>query len=105
MFQPDPPRDLELEIPPSPPPLETTLAARRAKRLAIMAKYADLGANPDPEPSSAVQPPPPTTCLSNPESQSHSVAETPAIMSEVNVKTHRDVPSEYMRGFSGLMSS
>jgi serine/threonine-protein kinase PRP4 len=33
--------DLELELPPSPPPVEDLIAARRAKRQAILAKYAD----------------------------------------------------------------
>lgn len=31
--------DLELTLPPSPPPIEDVLAARRAKRAAILAKY------------------------------------------------------------------
>lgn len=31
--------DLELALPPSPPPIEDVLAARRAKRAAILAKY------------------------------------------------------------------
>ena len=95
--QPDPPADMELEIPPSPPPLETTLAARRAKRLAIMAKYAGLDASLSPGPSSAVQPPPPTSSVSNPQSQTHSVAETPTIMSEVDIKPDHEIPSRYMR--------
>ena len=30
---------MELDIPPSPPPVEATLAERRAKRQAILAKY------------------------------------------------------------------
>lgn len=31
--------DMELDLPPSPPPVEDILAARRAKRQAILAKY------------------------------------------------------------------
>ena len=56
---------MELEIPTTPPPIEETLAARRAKRLAILAKYSN---QPTPDPSnrgtplsgtsSAVPPPP-----------------------------------------------
>ncbi|ESK89109.1 serine threonine-protein kinase prp4 [Moniliophthora roreri MCA 2997] len=34
--------EMELDIPPSPPPVEETLATRRAKRQAIMAKYAGI---------------------------------------------------------------
>jgi serine/threonine-protein kinase PRP4 len=33
--------ELELDIPPSPPPVEAALAARRARRLAIAAKYSN----------------------------------------------------------------
>ena len=62
-----------------------------------MAKYAGVGASPSLGPSSAVQPPPPTSSVSNPESQTHSVAETPAAMSEVDVKHYIDMPSQYMR--------
>lgn len=56
---------MELDIPTTPPPIEATLAARRAKRLAILAKYSH---HPTPDPintgtplsgiSSAVPPPP-----------------------------------------------
>lgn len=63
------PTEMELDLPPSPPPVEDTLAARRAKRQAILAKYAaDSGI------SSAVVPPP-TSSLSDPVSQTpHSAA-------------------------------
>ncbi|KAF5348360.1 hypothetical protein D9758_010909 [Tetrapyrgos nigripes] len=57
--------EMELEIPPSPPPVEETLATRRAKRQAILAKYAGLassGVSPSPASglSSAVLEPPPS---------------------------------------------
>ncbi|KAK7040325.1 U4/U6 small nuclear ribonucleoprotein prp4 [Paramarasmius palmivorus] len=38
----EPMPDMELDLPPSPPPVEETLASRRAKRQAIMAKYAGI---------------------------------------------------------------
>lgn len=53
--------EMELDIPPSPPPVEETLASRRAKRQAILAKYANTGVSVSPSPvtttgfSSAVQ--------------------------------------------------
>ncbi|KIK69712.1 hypothetical protein GYMLUDRAFT_151273 [Collybiopsis luxurians FD-317 M1] len=40
--EPEPLPEMELEIPPSPPLVEETLAARRAKRQAILAKYAGI---------------------------------------------------------------
>ena len=69
----------ELELATSPVPIEVTLAARRAKRQAILAKYAGVAsvnttqASPSPGPSSAVQPPPPSAVVSDPQSQHHSV--------------------------------
>ncbi|KAH9036263.1 hypothetical protein EDB84DRAFT_1588054 [Lactarius hengduanensis] len=56
-----------------------TFAARRAKRQAILAKYAGVAsvntteASPSPGPSSAVQPPPPSAVVSDPQSQHHSI--------------------------------
>ncbi|KAF5345349.1 hypothetical protein D9758_008465 [Tetrapyrgos nigripes] len=66
--------EMELEIPPSPPPVEETLASRRAMRQAILAKYAGLassGVSPSASGlSSAVQEPPlshpPSTTLDHP---------------------------------------
>lgn len=68
--QPEP--EMELEIPTTPPPVEATLAARRAKRLAILAKYSN---QPTPDPSntgtplsgtsSAVPPPPSAVAVSD----------------------------------------
>ena len=68
----EPPPEVELEIPKTPPPIETTLAARRAKRLAILAKYSN---QPTPDPSntgtplsgisSAVPPPPSSVSVSD----------------------------------------
>jgi hypothetical protein len=69
----------EFELATSPVPIEVTLAARRAKRQAIHAKYAGVAsvnmtqASPSPGPSSAVQPPPPSVVVSDPQSQRHSV--------------------------------
>ena len=69
----------ELELATSPVPIEVTLAERRAKRQAILAKYAGVAsvnttqASPSPGPSSAVQPPPPSVVVSDPQSQRHSV--------------------------------
>ncbi|KAI9453902.1 kinase-like domain-containing protein [Lactarius psammicola] len=71
--------ELELELATSPVPIELTLAARRAKRQAILAKYAGVAsvdtteASPTPGPSSAVQPPPPSAVVSDPQSQRHSI--------------------------------
>lgn len=69
---------MELDLPPSPPPVEDVLAARRAKRLAILAKYngvESVGASPSP--SSAVQPPPTSSSISDTISRIHSVNDTP----------------------------
>jgi hypothetical protein len=69
----------ELELATSPVPIEVNLAARRAKRQAILAKYAGVAsvnttqASPSPGPSSAVQPPPPSAVVSDPQSQRHSI--------------------------------
>ncbi|KAH9890455.1 kinase-like protein [Cubamyces lactineus] len=76
---------MELDLPPSPPPVEETLAARRARRQAILAKYAGIassnvsqGPTPGPGPSSAVEPPPATPDVSNFPSQAQSVVGTPS---------------------------
>ncbi|KAK7679601.1 hypothetical protein QCA50_017312 [Cerrena zonata] len=82
---PPPPTPLheepELELSTTPPSVEDTLAARRAKRQAILAKYTnqERSATPSSGPSSAVQPPSALSSLSDPLSQSHSVADTPPI--------------------------
>jgi hypothetical protein len=94
---PEPPRDMELDIPPSPPPVEITLAERRAKRQAILAKYAGTSGpahsqvpSPTPGPgqgsSSAVHKPPQSIVpISDPaSSQPRGVAGMP-VASEVNV--------------------
>jgi hypothetical protein len=71
--------ELELELATSPVPAELTLAARRAKRQAILARYAGITsvntteASPSPGPSSAVQQPPPSAVVSDPQSQHHSI--------------------------------
>ncbi|EPQ50700.1 kinase-like protein [Gloeophyllum trabeum ATCC 11539] len=78
--------DYGLTLAASPPPVEETLAARRARRQAILAKYANKGlttggqdASPSPGPSSAVQPPPTTPSVSDPSSQPHSASrDTPS---------------------------
>ena len=87
-LKPEP--DLELELTTSPPPVEQTLAARRAKRQAILAKYAGIssaalsqGVSPSPGPSSAVEPPPTSPAISNTASQSHSPRTTPALIDAI----------------------
>jgi len=66
--------EMELDLPPSPPPVEDILAARRAKRQAILAKYTGAASvntsiSPSPGPSSAAQPPTPSLSVSNHVSQ------------------------------------
>jgi len=72
---------MELDLPSSPPPVEDILAARRAKRQAILAKYvgiasASTGVSPSPGPSSAAQPPTTSFSVSNPISQPQCVSAT-----------------------------
>ena len=83
-----PPVEIELDLPPSPPPVEDVLAARRAKRLAILAKYAGVSSvvtsvSPSPGPSSAVQPPTTSSSISDRISQTPSaidiIAAPPAV--------------------------
>ncbi|KAH8100376.1 kinase-like domain-containing protein [Cristinia sonorae] len=75
--------EIELELPESEPSVEETLAARRARRLAIMAKYSSVNssaaslASPSPGPSSAVDPPPSLPSVSDTISQPHSAIENP----------------------------
>ncbi|PFH53527.1 hypothetical protein AMATHDRAFT_54690 [Amanita thiersii Skay4041] len=71
--------EMDLDIVPSPPPVEDILAARRARRQAILAKYSGAAnAHKDASgTSSAVQPPPPSSSISDPVSQTHSVTGTP----------------------------
>ena len=60
---------MELDLPLSPPPVEDLLAQRRAKRLAILAKYSSAGegaTSQSQSPSSAVQPPPLSSSVSDP---------------------------------------
>ena len=62
--------EMELDLAPSPPPVEDILAARRAKRQAILAKYAGVASvstsiSPSPGPSSAAQPPTHSISVSN----------------------------------------
>jgi len=47
---------VDLEMPVSPPPLEDVLAARRARRAEILAKYANATASPSPAPAHEVHP-------------------------------------------------
>ena len=79
---PVPEMEMELDLQPEQPVAET-LAARRARRQAIMAKYAGIasseqGPTPSPGPSSAVEPPPATPDMSNLPSRIHSANGTPA---------------------------
>ncbi|KAH9857443.1 kinase-like protein [Lenzites betulinus] len=80
----EPEPEVELDLIPSPPPVEDTLAARRARRQAILSKYAGItsanpsqGPTPSPGPSSAVEPPTATPDVSNYPSQTQSVVGTP----------------------------
>jgi len=75
------PPEMELDLPGSPPPVEDILAARRAKRQAILAKYAGTASistsvSPSPGPSSAVQPPTTSSSVSNLVSQTQRVIAT-----------------------------
>ncbi|KII89474.1 hypothetical protein PLICRDRAFT_109520 [Plicaturopsis crispa FD-325 SS-3] len=93
--EPEPAMEIELDLPPSPPPVEETLAARRARRQAILAKYAGVssvntGASASPGPSSAVQPPTPVT-PSDPPTHSYSLSETNGTNTATPLK--RDSPS------------
>ncbi|PPQ91944.1 hypothetical protein CVT25_000987 [Psilocybe cyanescens] len=93
--------EMELDLPSSPPPVEDLLAARRAKRQAILAKYAGVASvstsiSPSPGPSSAVQPPNPSLSVSNPVSQTplHSAHIAPIEIDQVNESSsRRDSPS------------
>jgi serine/threonine-protein kinase PRP4 len=62
--------EMELDLAPSPPPVEDILAARCAKRQAILAKYSGVASvntsiSPSPGPSSAAQPPTHSLSVSN----------------------------------------
>ncbi|RDX47362.1 kinase-like protein [Lentinus brumalis] len=83
---------MELDLVVSPPPVEETLAARRARRQAILAKYAGVASSsawptPSPGPSSAVEPPPVTPDVSNLPSQAQSVVGTPAPVESVRAES------------------
>jgi serine/threonine-protein kinase PRP4 len=68
--------DLELSF--SPPPIEVTLAARRAKRQAILAKYAGVASvDVSPSPGPGVVQPPPTSFHPDVVTQSHDLAIVP----------------------------
>ena len=80
----EPEPELEIDLLTSPPPVEDTLAARRARRQAILAKYAGISsintsqtATPSPGPSSAAEPATAVSAISDPPSQLQSVAVTP----------------------------
>ncbi len=66
-------QDMELEIPSSPPPVEDILAARRARRQAILAKYADASSTADASGISSAAEPPTKFASSDPLSQKHMV--------------------------------
>ena len=67
-------QDMELELAPSPPPVEDVLAARRARRQAILAKYPDASSTADASgSSSAAQPPTKNSSFSDPLSQTQMV--------------------------------
>ncbi|EGN96450.1 hypothetical protein SERLA73DRAFT_186186 [Serpula lacrymans var. lacrymans S7.3] len=89
--RPEPAIEMELDLHVSPPPVEAALAARRARRQAILAKHGIAGveqsASPTPGPSSAVQPPKPVTSISNTISQTHSVSDIPGVSGINSVKS------------------
>lgn len=66
-------QDMELEIPSSPPPVEDILAVRRARRQAILAKYADASGTADASGISSAAEPPTKFASSDPLSQKHMV--------------------------------
>lgn len=79
---------MELDLPPSPPLVEDVLAARRAKRLAILAKYSSAGdgiQSQSQSPSSAVQPPLPSSSLSDPAT----LAPSPSASADIIADDHR----------------
>lgn len=85
----EPEPEMELDLSTTPPPVEETLAARRARRQAIIAQFSGIasaslsvtnGASPSPGPSSAAPHPPPSPSLSNLASQNHSTGATPGFM-------------------------
>lgn len=78
--------ELELEMDVTAPG-EASRSARRARRQAILAKYAGIASNiqsvsPSPGPSSAVQPPQPVSTISDLPSQPHSAVDAPIIPGE-----------------------
>lgn len=80
--------EMELDLPPSPPLVEDVLAARRAKRLAILAKYSSAGdgiQSQSQSPSSAVQPPLPSSSLSDPAT----LAPSPSASADIIADDHR----------------
>jgi serine/threonine-protein kinase PRP4 len=96
---------MELDIPLSPPPIEATLAERRAKRQAILAKYAGASStsqilNPSAGPgqgtSSAVHQPPQSIVLVSdpPSSQPHSVVGTPRVLQVNTAKLSSGLTSQ-----------
>ncbi|RDB19227.1 Serine/threonine-protein kinase prp4 [Hypsizygus marmoreus] len=77
--KPEPEPEMELDLPVSPPPVEDILAARRAKRLAILAKYSGVASgDATPSPSSAVQPPSTSSHESDLVPRAPSISGTPA---------------------------
>ena len=92
-----PEREVDLDISMTPPPVEDTLAARRARRQAILAKYAGISsintsqtATPSPGPSSAAEPPTANSAISDPSSRLQSVAATPAPFVTPSASEHPD---------------
>ena len=78
--KPEPQLEMDIDISTSPPSVEETLAARRARRQAIMAKYAGLDSNaasPSPGPTSAIEPPHAPPAVSDTVTQPTSATETP----------------------------
>jgi serine/threonine-protein kinase PRP4 len=94
--------EIELDLPPSPPPLEATLAARRAKRHAILAKFAGQGISASSGHCSAAQPAITLSADSDPSSQTQSIAVTPL---SVNVNPTGAIISSSQSSFSTLFEN
>ncbi|KNZ77914.1 Serine/threonine-protein kinase PRP4 like protein [Termitomyces sp. J132] len=87
---PSPLPEMELDLPLSPPPVEDLMAARRAKREAIRAKYNGVeSVDATPSPSSAVQPPPLSSNVSDAVTRAPSISGTP-VTPAPNTTSRRD---------------
>ncbi|KAJ3986840.1 kinase-like domain-containing protein [Lentinula detonsa] len=86
--------EMELDIPPTPPPVEETIASRRAKRQAILAKYANASASVSPSPVT-------TTGLSS----AVPALQTPSAVSDLTSHDSSLPQDEVPNGISGKQGS